>query len=459
MVAVSPQLTRRAVYNGLTISAGLTPSGSGTTTIEGYLIRATATGINLDSWSSGTITIRNCLIYYNGNSTTGRGIFRGSVGPSIIIEDCMIINQAAPMVGPTQSTFQTGINLIGTNGVTIRRVTVVDAASSILLQNCLNGTVSSIESHTTRGPYPRGQAVQLQSCHDIAVSNCSDEPIPGISWSEDSFNNYGSYDCQWSNLCIPMQSDGTSGRGLVVEQLTSTNVTVDNCEFLRGYNGGYGGFEVSSGIVFTNMKFRDYNLFSVRGLPGSSNSGSTLCAQVVTAYNPTPGTYTSVSGVYDGLPSVTPDGATRTAGDNNIWFNENVSGTLQGSGTVTASVWTQTLSVIRNSFPWRATWCKPAVRFGPRIGSYWLPNFLTGGAGLYGSQLVSGAVACVLPGLYNYAPTSRVWNWYLNGALVSNDMNYVIPAGSSGKTLRTGEVVANSAGALAEQLSTVLTIA
>lgn len=99
------------------------------------------------------------------------------------------------------------------------------------------------------------------------------------------------------------------------------------------------------------------------------------------------------------------------------------------------------------------------MRLRPRIGSYWMINPNTGANGLIANALVDGAVASVLGGLYNYAPTSRAWQWYLDGAPVSTDMNYVIPGGSSGKTLQLGETVANSAGALAEQLSDPVVIA
>lgn len=111
--------------------------------------------------------------------------------------------------------------------------------------------------------------------------------------------------------------------------------------------------------------------------------------------------------------------------------------------------WDERVFVVRNSFPWRPSDRRPVLLLPARIGSYWLRNPNTGADGLYGNQLVPGAILAVLPGTYLHDPTSLAWQWYRNGVPIPGEtgMNYLVTEADLGATLNVVESPANAAGA------------
>ncbi len=424
----------------------LTPSGPITLTsgqtVSGLVIYASVTaitGLNVDN-----VTIRNCLIFDNTGYNTGeaRGIKLTNCG-NVLIEDVEVINAGAPHRGALSSTSQNCIYLESCASPTINRVTTRQGSTGISLVSCSDTTITYHENHDSRGPYPRGQAIQWNSCTGThTATNVSDESIPGTSWNEDSYNVYATPNVTINGIFIPMQSDGLSGRGLVLEQVSTTNCLVTGLEALYTFNGLAGGFECGAGNEIQG-KAKYYNRYSARALPGSSNSGNTLPALAVTGYNPTPGQYTDLDILFYGIPARAPNGTAYNSGKLNSWYNPtDVGGIAQGTGTVTEQDWTVTRAPVRNAFPWRSTTEKPSADLQPRIGSYWLD-------GRIATAIVPGtSILGLLPGRYKNDPTSRAWQWRKNGINISGatGIDYDVSSGDAGALIDCVETVANDNG-------------
>lgn len=389
------------------------------------------------------VVIEDCLIYYNRSrgSAEARGIKLTNCARAII-RDCEIINAGAPDRGPLLSVLQNCIYLESCSSPQILRNTLRRGSTGLSMNSCSNTLVQYLESHDMRGPFPRGMALQFVTCTGThLVEDVSDESIPGTSWNEDSFSIFATPNVTIRRLCIPMQSDGLSGRGLVIEQLATQNVLVEDAEFRWTYNGAYGAFEVSPSNIFRSMRVKGYNRYSVRAFAGSSSSGASLPAQVVTAYNPNPVTHTSVEGIYYGVPARTPNGTTYSGGLLNKWFNQSVSGVSQGSGTVTEQDWTPSVFPVRNVFAWRPA-AAPSYDLPPRINSYWLD-------GRIGTTIIPGtSILGLLPGRYMHDPLERTFQWRKGGVDISGatGIDYDVLVGDSGSNIDCVETVTNASG-------------
>lgn len=429
----------------LSAASPLIPSGPVTITANGQTVSnldivANCTGIDVGGFDN--VTIRYVRITKNVSCGTSDAFGITTLGAdNLTLEYVEVIDAGAPPRGAQPSTNKQCVRIANGANFVASNITVYDCSSGITMSVVNNTTLDSIECHNMRGPYPRGQCVQWNQGTGVhALTNASDEAIPGTAWNEDSFNVYATPNITIDTVTIPMGSDGQSGRGVVVEQFGSFNVLVNNVEAFWTYNGVYGGFEVTPTITFTNMRVSGYQLYGSRGIAGSSNLGATLPAQVVTGAGVDFVTATVVSGIYQKLPSVSPDGVILLPGDYNIWYNQ----TNQGTGSVTASSWTPTISVIRNDFPWRDFSAPPKIELPVRIGSYWLD-------GVFGTSLVNGAVLGVLPGVYSNDPTSYAWQWTKNGTPVSGatEISFPLSGMVSNDNICVQEVASNAAGSAA----------
>lgn len=416
------------------IGGGLTPSGPVTVTannqiIEWLSISASTTGITIGNYTG--VIIRNCLIRYNGAG--GSGVARGIDalnGSNLTIQDCQIINIGAPQRGALPSGAQGCIYLEAVNGVTISRVTTEKGATGIKLASCTSGsTLSYIENHDSRGPYPGGQAIQWATCTGThSLNYASDEIVPGTSWPEDSYNVYATPNVTVSNIYVPMSSDGTSGRVFVIEGETSINCAISNLEAGWIYNGSVALAEVPSGS-FTDIRVRGANPFAYRNgaqvLAGSSNAGGTAALLVLAAYSVGPYANSVVEIKRDDYPN-----------SNLVFLNTNLT-----TYSNTEVDWTPTLGPIRNVFPWRPTNRAPTELLPPRV--------MAGSTGYYGSFLA------LLPGQYSGHPTSRAWQWYKNGVAISGATGIYTPNTGAG-AYRCDETPSNAAGAGAISTASVV---
>lgn len=408
---------------GLTASTGVTVS-SNNQVIQNLFIQSSGTAITIGNYSG--VIIRNCLILYNcaGGSGTRRGIDALN-GSNLTIEDCQVINMGAPQRGTLPGTAQGCIYLESVNGVTINRVTTEKGSTGIQLAACTNTALTYIENHDSRGPYPRGQAVQWSfGSGTHTLTNASDEVVPGTSWPEDSFNVYSTPNVTGSNICVPISSDGQSGRVFVVEQEVSINCAFDNIECGWIYNGSVcvAGTPMGS---FTNVKVRGANPYAYRNgvqvLAGSSNAGGTAALLLLAAF--------SVGPYHDMVFDIERDDYPNS---NLVYLLSDWQLTTGSSYSNVEVDWTPTLSVIRNVFPWRPVNRVPTEILPPRA--------MAGSTGYYGSFLA------LLPGQYANYPTSRAWQWYKNGVAISGATGIYTPSTGAG-TYRCDETPSNAVGA------------
>lgn len=436
---------------GLSLSstAALAPSGSGHLVISDADLRiGSANAIDLSNWS-GTVEIVNCRVRFNygGTSANGIGIYAPANVTGISIRHVHLQNKGYPAVGVAGNSAQVGIRIHGAQSVLVEDVTTEDCATGVYITSSSNIVVRRTENHRSRGAYPRGAGVQIATCVTSLVEDSSDEPLPGISWTEDSFSNYDTSDALWRRLVVPMMSDSTSGRGIVVEGSKSVNVAVSDCELFGVYDGAFTGGLGAVNPSFHDMRIAEWNSFSHRGYGGSTVGGVALPAAIVAG-----SASMTCKAIYSGLPGVNPKGQVVTSpSSKNVLYNPGGAAVtvdlVVGSGAdIVAQEWAKQIKVRRNSFRWRNPREKLSARVAPRIGSYWLPNPTTGADGLMANSLVSGAIVAALPGWYRGDPTGRWWGWYLDDNYTGEGRNFIIPAGSSGKTLTMEEAVWNEAG-------------
>ena len=412
---------------------GLTPSGpirvtSSGAVVEGLDIAAEGTAIELRKLRD--VTIRNCRIQHNlaGGSGTAHGIDAADAD-GLRIENCEIINAGAPSRGPLRSETQCNIRVAVGRDVAIKAVTVRRGSTGLYLTEVHDSSITALESHDIRGPFPRGMALQYANCSGAhTATDLSDESIPGTSHNEDSFSVFNSPNVTLKRVLVPMMSDAKSGRGLVIEQFGSVDCVLEQAEFGWLFNGTIGLHGRRLRAVGT--KTRGWNRYSVRGFAGSS-LGNRHPPAMLAFFSP--------------IPSLQVDHQYWQTAPSNFIHNPD-----GNSGIHNLEVdWRPTLQVVRNAFSWRPTHLVPELVLPVRIGSYWQPNPNTGEDGLYGNSIAPGAILAALPGTYRHDPTSLHWQWYRNGAPIPGaiGMNYLVIPEDMGSEIVVAERALNRAGA------------
>lgn len=397
-----------------------------------------APGTAISGGAYDNVTVRRCLINYNGSAgaSDAHGIVT-SGADDWLIEDCEVINAGAPRRGASQTTGKSAIRYDGGGGLTARRLTLRRGSTNLYILNSAGSSVSFIESHDTRGPAPRGEAVKWASCTGTHTGwDISDESIPGTSNTEDHVSIFKTPKVDVRRVKIPIGSDRTAARGLVIEGSESTDCSVDGLEMDWSFNGcaAVGETYVEPGskpdrAVLDNIKIKGWQRYSVHGWAGSSE-------KTPTGYPPlTFGMDIANSGTFNAKYWA------RGYSDTDTWNLKTMVGSV--TEAISAEDWTPSLSVVRNELPWRSTSGVPSVDLEPRIGSYWLD-------GVVGSALIAGtSVLGILPGRYFNDPTYRTWQWRKNGTPIAGatGLCYVTVSGDAGSVIDCAETPYNANGA------------
>lgn len=415
----------------------LEPSGAVTVSsnnqvIENLWIKASGIAINVGSYSG--VTIRNCLIWHNMAGGTGdaQGIVTNGAN-NLTIEDTEIINYGAPLIGPNPSANKSNIRIVNGSNLTVTRVTTRGGSNGLHISGLNGSTINFFESHDLRGPFPRGMAIQWAGCTGTHLAqDLSDETIPGISNSEDSFSVYNTPNVTMRRIKVPMGTDGTAGRGVVYEQAQTTNCFLEDVELEWMYNGAALFGLGCNDVHFTDIRTKGWNRYSVRGWAGSSGKTPTGFPPLTYAADVT--SETSPNGTFEGKYYA------RGYSDTDTWNLKTIGANV--TETIVEENWTPTLSVIRNSFSWRPTDLVPSVLVHPRIGSYWLDGVVSN------TPVAGTTVLSLLPGKYRHDPTSRTWQWKKNGTNISGatGISYVTVSGDANSLITCEETVTNSAG-------------
>lgn len=154
--------------------------------------------------------------------------------------------------GPLPSSGAVAIAGSGSSGVRIHQVQVRGGSSGIYLVTCPLATVTFVEGHEMRGPFPRGQGVQFDKCNHSILTDFSCENS-NASWTEDNINVYESNNVTIRRGLID-GNNSPSGDGVMVESSGIPGLVtaglVDSVDAIRQGNGCFGGLAMSSSRMF-----------------------------------------------------------------------------------------------------------------------------------------------------------------------------------------------------------------
>ena len=231
-------------------------------------------GITVNGFSG--VVIENVTIHHNG----GPGIAVVSA-PLLTILNADIVFDGAPAAGANPSSDDNNIDCLQSPGLTVRNVRLTRGSSGIYLNRCTGSTLSFIEGHDQRGPFPRGQLVQWDNADHGSLTNFSDENALATSWTEDNINVYQSQYVTIRNGLVDT-NNSPSGDGVIADNL-SGNVLVENVDAVHQSNGcfgAYGGGEHD--VTFSHTRCADTVCMLPRGAPLSGSLAWSVDPSAVT---------------------------------------------------------------------------------------------------------------------------------------------------------------------------------
>jgi hypothetical protein len=232
--------------------------------IENLVITSTnGPAIQINGFSG--VAINNVVIHHNG----GPGIAL-AFAPGTTISNADIIFDGAPPAGANPSTNDNNIDCLKSDRLTVANVRLTRGSTGIYLNQCPHSTLTSIEGHDQRGPFPRGQLVQWDNSNHGTLTNFSDENDVATSWTEDNVNIYQTQHIRISNGLVDT-NNSPSGDGIIADN-ASGDVLVENVDAVHQSNGcfaAYGGGEFH--VTFRHTRCRDTVCTLPRGNPASGS--------------------------------------------------------------------------------------------------------------------------------------------------------------------------------------------
>lgn len=232
----------------LLLSDPLLVTESGTV-IENLLIRATGETPGIFVSGADNVVIRNVRIEHE----KAHGLTVAD-SPGLRVENIEIINVATPDAGPHDGLYA-NIDLFRSEDAVITNARVEGGSSGLIAFQSHGLTVDGFEATDQRGPFPRGQGVQLDHTNDATIQNFLIRNDPATAWTEDNINILGS-----SNVVI---RDGVidggnspSGMGVLVEtydEVPSSDILVERVQVTRFYNGAFSAANDSTDVTFRDV--------------------------------------------------------------------------------------------------------------------------------------------------------------------------------------------------------------
>ena len=159
-------------------------------------------------------------------------------------------------VGPLPSSSAVGIDVYGTAELVIERVRTASGSSGIYAVQCPGARLAWVEAHNARGPFPRGQCVQLDKCDGALLEDFSCVNGENVSFTEDNISVFESDNVTVRRGLID-GNNSPSGDGVMVESggkpgLVSSGL-VEDVDAVNQGNGCFGGWGVSN-VVFSRCR-------------------------------------------------------------------------------------------------------------------------------------------------------------------------------------------------------------
>jgi hypothetical protein len=257
---------------GGAISCTLAASGPIVTDHDGQVIEnvhvVSTNGAAITVNGHKNVIIRNARIEHAG----GPGIDVEGADDAVI-QDVSIENTAAPPSGENPSEGLINIQCSGSARLSVTRARLTRGSSGAYLLSCPDSTLTFIEGHDFRGPFPRGQLVQWDKSdggilEDFSVQN------PATSWPEDDVNVYQSVGIQIRRGLID-GNNSPSGVGVIFDGDTGLGV-VEDVDAIHMGNGCFSDYAGAEGAVFRRTRCRD-NICGDQGRGAPLSNGLMWC--------------------------------------------------------------------------------------------------------------------------------------------------------------------------------------
>ncbi len=204
-------------------------------------------GIDIDRVDN--VTVENVRIHFNGNGGTEEGAgIRVMDGDNVDIQNVEVFNEGAPETGAERTPDHYGISAFEADDLSVTNATFHDTSTGVLIQYSPGAELENIEGYDMRGPFPRGQLVQMGQSPDSSLNNFYVHNDPNVAWTEDNISIYYSDNVTVSNGVID-GNNSPSGQGVIFEG--SNNGTVRNVDTIHMGNGAFADYGQNNTFDFT----------------------------------------------------------------------------------------------------------------------------------------------------------------------------------------------------------------
>jgi hypothetical protein len=245
-------------------------------------LNSTVAGVFCNGFSN--VTVRNCNIMHL--SQAGISFINS---PYFTIENCNIKytgQQAINSVTPGGNMANPNINCLNVSGSTsvncsINYVRVENGSSGIYLNGCDNAVVTMLQGVNMRGPGPRGQLIQFNTCLNPYLADFSNYNDPANSFSEDCVSIFASPN--WRVLRGVLDGNNSpTGCGLMAEAGSPGGVVAD-VDCINMGNGSVFFYPAANCVCLRNRTMNNTLGDPIRG-KNSSNAlvyGGNACTGCV----------------------------------------------------------------------------------------------------------------------------------------------------------------------------------
>jgi hypothetical protein len=234
-------------------SCQLQDSGPITVTADGQVIEGlhvvSTDGPAIVVEGFANVVIRDVWIEHAG----GPGIDLAGAD-DIVIERVAIEHTGAPPSGENPSDELINLSCYGSARMQVTDVRMVRGSTGAYVLECPDATLSRIEGHDFRGPFPRGQLAQFDKS-DGAVLEDFSVINPPESWPEDNVNIYQSVDVTIRRGLID-GNNSPSGVGVIFDGDLALGL-VEDVDAVRMGNGCFSDYAGSDGVVFRRTRCRE----------------------------------------------------------------------------------------------------------------------------------------------------------------------------------------------------------